>query len=50
MRNALFCTLLDNNLDNKLDNNLEVDEERPLALFPGTAWGTVTGPEFKYSR
>ena len=41
---------LDNNLDNKLDNNLQVDEERPLALFPGTAWGTVTGPEFKYSR
>jgi len=28
---------------------MQVDEERPLALFPGTAWGTVTGPEFKYS-
>jgi len=29
--------------------DMQVDEQRPLALFPGTAWGAVTGPEFKYS-
>jgi len=29
--------------------DMEVDEQRPLAFFPGTAWGAVTGPEFKYS-